>query len=193
MSKSPVKAPASSLAAFLNALSWARLRTAKDPDFDAGLNSSSAWTESLANTTDGALRTSIAHQDESEGVQGILNVNSLSDDEDESAEATTQINEEDAVEAETGRAARALFVFKGKPECRELTFVQAGDRLEVLREDVGDGWSLVKYLEGVEGHTEVGLIPQTYYAVQCYLFLLSSYTLTIVTYSSQPTSRKHPP
>ncbi|KAI0090450.1 hypothetical protein BDY19DRAFT_940221 [Irpex rosettiformis] len=164
MSKSPVKAPASSLAAFLNALSWARIRSAKDPDFDAGLNSSSAWTESLSNPVEGVLRASIVHQDESGVESGEPNVNSLSDDEDEPAAVTSQANEDGELEAETGRAARALYVFEGKPEFRELTFVQAGDRLEVLREDFGDGWSLVKYLEGPEGHTEVGLIPHSYYA-----------------------------
>ncbi|KAI0337995.1 hypothetical protein BDW22DRAFT_1338600 [Trametopsis cervina] len=133
--KAPVKAPASSLAAFLNALSWTRTRGSKDPDFDVGLNSSSAWTESLSNPAEG-------------------------DDGDIAEEAQDDV----AFDAEHGRAARALYAFEGKPEFRELTAVQAGDRLEILREDVGDGWSLVKYLEGSEDHTEVGLIPQTYYA-----------------------------
>lgn len=160
MSKPSVKAPASSLAAFLNALSWTRLRAAKDPEFDVGLNSSSAWTESLSNPTEGVLRSSIVQQEESD----LQNVNALSDDEDE-PEAAEQLEDDGTFDAQPGRAARALYVFEGKPEFRELTAVEAGDRLEVLREDVGDGWSLVKYLEGPEGHTEVGLIPQTYYAV----------------------------
>ncbi|EPQ52264.1 PX-domain-containing protein [Gloeophyllum trabeum ATCC 11539] len=59
---------------------------------------------------------------------------------------------------ETGQAARALYHFEGKAEFRELT-VEAGDELEVLREEVGDGWSLVR--AGKNG--EVGLLPQTYY------------------------------
>lgn len=160
MSKSAAKAPpASSLAAFLNALSWTRLRAAQDTEFDAGLNSSSAWTESLSNPAEGILRTSVVHQTEDDSQK----VNSLSDDEDE-AEVAEQHHERDEV-PNIGQAARALFAFEGKPEFRELTSVQAGDRLEVLREDVGDGWSLVRYLEGPEDHPEVGLLPQTYYTV----------------------------
>lgn len=169
MSKSPVKAPASSFAAFLNALSWTRLRATKDADFDAGLNSSSAWTESLSDPSEGVLRTSIAHQDEPDAQIGSQNVNCLSDDEDE-AEVAGQTEEDQTFEGEAGQPARALYVFEGKPEFRELTSVRAGDRLEVLREDVGDGWSLVKYLDGPEGHTEIGLIPQTYYAVKYLAF-----------------------
>ncbi|KAI0701080.1 hypothetical protein BC835DRAFT_1265507 [Cytidiella melzeri] len=161
MSKPSAKAPASSLAAFLNALSWTRSRATKDSEFDAGLNSSSAWTESLSNPVEGILRTSVIHQDEADSL--VPNPNSLSDDEDE-AEANEQGEEDATFDVELGRAARALYVFEGKPEYRELTAVQAGDRLEVLREDVGDGWSLVKYLDGPEGHIEVGLIPQSYYA-----------------------------
>ena len=58
MSKAPAKPPTSSLAAFLNALSWSR----KDPDFDAGLKSSSAWTEALT-TPEGVARTSRAEEE----------------------------------------------------------------------------------------------------------------------------------
>jgi sorting nexin-9/18/33 len=162
MSRSAAKAPpASSLAAFLTALSWTRLRTARDPDFDAGLNSSSAWTESLSNPAEGILRTSVVHQSEDDSQK----VNSLSDDEDEVEVAQQHYPDERDELPNVGQAARALFAFEGKPEFRELTSVQAGDRLEVLREDVGDGWSLVRYLEGPEEHPEVGLLPQTYYTV----------------------------
>lgn len=161
MSKAPVKTPASSLAAFLNALSWTRLRAPKDPDFDAGINSSSAWTQSLS-SPDGLARTSLIPKEEPP------NVNSLSDDEEEN-EIAEGIEEDQAFLAEQGRSARALFAFQGKLEFRELTAVEAGDRLEVLREDAGDGWSLVRYLEVEEDHSpEVGLIPRSYYTVKSY-------------------------
>ncbi|KAG6377448.1 hypothetical protein JVT61DRAFT_15253 [Boletus reticuloceps] len=52
-----------------------------------------------------------------------------------------------------GLSARELYQFEGKAEFRELT-VEAGDKLEVLKQDVGDGWSLVK---------KVDLLPTAYY------------------------------
>ncbi|KAJ7664277.1 hypothetical protein B0H17DRAFT_1091797 [Mycena rosella] len=57
----------------------------------------------------------------------------------------------------THRPARALYEFEGKAEFRELS-VDAGDELEVVKEDLADGWSLVKNEAG-----EVGLLPRTYY------------------------------
>jgi sorting nexin-9/18/33 len=59
---------------------------------------------------------------------------------------------------ERGRPARALYAFDGKAEFRELS-VRAGDSLEVLRPDAGEGWSLVSC------GREVGLLPQSYYIV----------------------------
>ena len=56
-------------------------------------------------------------------------------------------------------SARALYHFEGKAEFRELT-VEAGDELEVLKQDVGDGWSLVKMEDG-----KIGLLPTAYYTV----------------------------
>lgn len=155
MSKPAAKPPTSSFAAFLNALSWSRAR--KDPDFDAGLNSSSAWTEALSNP-DGIPRASLAQ----------YNVNSLSDDEADEADAKLREEVDDPVlDAEQGKPARALYAFEGKPEFRELTAVQAGDRLVVLREEVGDGWSLVKHYDGLgERKPEAGLLPQSYYTVR---------------------------
>lgn len=95
-----------------------------DHDFDAGINSSTAWTEHLDR-------------------------GSLSDDEPT-----------DYLEVhERGLSARALYQFKGKAEFRELT-VEAGDELEVLKQDVGDGWSLVKTEDG-----KIGLLPTAYYTV----------------------------
>ncbi|KAL0571966.1 hypothetical protein V5O48_009992 [Marasmius crinis-equi] len=85
-------------------------------DFDAGINTSTAWTEHLESS-------SIASTDDQEN----------------------------------GRPARALYDFEGKAEFGELS-VKAGDELEVLKEDLPDGWSLVKNEDG-----ETGLLPQTYY------------------------------
>ncbi len=147
--------PTSSLAAFLKALSWSRAR--KDPDFDAGINTSSAWTESL--TTPEGVRASLVN------VNLDVNVNSLSDDETEDVQALE--DDDSTFDSEVGKSARALYAFVGKPEFRELTAVEAGDRLEVLREEVGDGWSLVRHLKTEEGgRSEVGLLPCTYYIVR---------------------------
>ncbi|KAF8591301.1 hypothetical protein K439DRAFT_1327615 [Ramaria rubella] len=66
-------------------------------------------------------------------------------------------DDEEETDTDSGRAARALYDFEGKPEFRELT-VSAGDELDIIKEDLDDGWSLAK-LEG-----KVGLIPKTYYA-----------------------------
>lgn len=55
--------------------------------------------------------------------------------------------------------ARVLYKFEGKVEFRELT-VDAGDEVEVIKEDVGEGWSLVRDPLG-----KVGLLPQSYYTV----------------------------
>lgn len=63
------------------------------------------------------------------------------------------------VYGQRGLSARALYHFEGKAEFRELT-VEAGDELEVLKQDVGDGWSLVKTEEG-----KIGLLPTAYYTV----------------------------
>lgn len=55
------------------------------------------------------------------------------------------------------RPARALYDFEGKAEFRELS-VDAGDELAVVKEDLADGWSLVKDASG-----EMGLLPRSYY------------------------------
>jgi hypothetical protein len=102
------------------------------PDFDAGINTSAAWTES---------------RDKGR---------SLSDEE-------TDPNDPELYYLQVpGRPARALYTFEGKPEFREVC-VNAGDEIEVIREEVGDGWSLVKLF--VEGGVELGLLPRSYYTV----------------------------
>lgn len=163
----PPTSPTSSIAAFLNAL-WLIRPQQTNPEFDAGINTSSAWTESLS-TPEGATRTNVT-----------LNVNSLSDDEPESD--TDPSDDNGDLPAIGARQARALFAFEGKPEFRELTYVVAGDQLEVIKEEVGDGWSLVKHLEpkddkGKQRRPEVGLLPQSYYTVCCLLRLAIGRTL----------------
>ncbi|KAG9313432.1 hypothetical protein JVU11DRAFT_5754 [Chiua virens] len=98
-------------------------RPRSDHSFDAGINSSAAWTEHLDR-------------------------GSLSDDEP---------TDPPGIGGQRGLSARALYHFEGQAEFRELT-VEAGDALEVLKQDIGDGWSLVKTVEG-----KIGLLPMAYY------------------------------
>lgn len=102
------------------------------PDFDAGINTSAAWTES---------------RDKGR---------SLSDEETDPNDPQL-----DYLQV-SGRPARALYSFEGKPEFREVC-VSAGDEIEVIREEVGDGWSLVKLY--IERGVELGLLPRSYYTV----------------------------
>ncbi|TRM63593.1 hypothetical protein BD626DRAFT_494763 [Schizophyllum amplum] len=92
-----------------------------NPEFDAGLNTSTAWTEHLEHGYT---------SDPGSGEEG---------------------------EEKPSRPARALYDFEGKAEFRELT-VYAGDELQIVREELPDGWSLVRTDSG-----EVGLLPRTYY------------------------------
>ncbi|KAG2059654.1 hypothetical protein BDR06DRAFT_979790 [Suillus hirtellus] len=98
-------------------------RPRSDAPFDAGMITSSAWTEHLE-------------------------CHSLSDEEPEPADEHHELQ---PVE-EPVKAAR-------QAESRELT-VEAGDELNILKEEAGDGWSLVRVSSG-----EIGLLPQTYYTV----------------------------
>ncbi|KAF5310964.1 hypothetical protein D9619_007949 [Psilocybe cf. subviscida] len=98
-------------------------------EFDAGINTSTAWTEHSL---------SRARSKKYDGLP-------LEEAEEEGELLT--------------RPARALYAFEGKAEFRELC-VEAGDELDVVKEDVGDGWSLVKDSTG-----EVGLLPRTYYTL----------------------------
>ncbi|KAI0035450.1 hypothetical protein K488DRAFT_43230 [Vararia minispora EC-137] len=103
-------------------------------DFDAGINTSAAWTE---------------HRERESMLSFTAVPPSLSDDEGDG-------DEDDAANLDN-RSARVLHKFEGKPEFRELS-VDAGDEIEIVREDAGDGWSLVRNTVG-----ELGLLPQTYY------------------------------
>jgi len=106
-------------------------------EFDSGINTSTAWTEHLegGHTPRSSMR---KHLSES-------NVLAIASDEDDIEEITYP--------------ARTLYKFEGKAEFRELS-VEAGDEVEVIKEDVGEGWSLVRDSLG-----EVGLLPQSYYTV----------------------------
>jgi sorting nexin-9/18/33 len=106
-------------------------------EFDAGINTSTAWTHHLeAGGSEDA--------DLEEPSSGSLSDDDLEDDDNSKT-----------------RPARALYQFEGKVEFREL-HVEAGDKLEVVEEDLADGWSLVK-----NGVGELGLLPRTYYTVSC--------------------------
>ncbi|KAJ7359160.1 hypothetical protein DFH08DRAFT_921629 [Mycena albidolilacea] len=125
---------------FLGASSASAAAALRRPlsDFDAGINASTAWTESLSDSGPSSSPSPSGHK-----VSG-----SLSDEEPDSDPAS---NEEER------RPARALYDFDGKTEFRELS-VGAGDALEVVREELADGWSLVRNEAG-----EVGLVPRAYY------------------------------
>ncbi|KAG1870008.1 hypothetical protein F4604DRAFT_1773130 [Suillus subluteus] len=103
-------------------------RPRSDAPFDAGIKSSGAWTEHLE-------------------------CYSLSDDEPEPTDGHHELQ---PIE-EIVKTARALYDFEGKAEFKELT-IEAGDELDILKEEAGDGWSLVRASSG-----EIGLLPQTYY------------------------------
>ena len=91
-------------------------------DFDAGINTSTAWTEHLDSDSSRSR--------------------SLSGDEDE--------EDDHFEEAIDGRGARVLFAFAGNADFRELD-VKAGDEIIVINEQAGDGWSLVRTHRGRVG------------------------------------------
>lgn len=87
-----------------------------------------------------------------------------------------------------GRPARALYSFEGKQEFREVC-VDAGDEIEVLKKEAGDGWSLVRLVVN-STVVQLGLLPQTYYTVRIDRVLCApSYPFD---QSSQQTSRRLP-
>ncbi|KAF7986303.1 hypothetical protein HWV62_35256 [Athelia sp. TMB] len=105
-------------------------RHQSDSGFDAGINTSTAWNEHLERGTP-------------------------SSDEDPDVDADAVHDVKGSQEA---KPARALYQFEGKPEFREMSLVEAGDAIGVIRENLADGWSLVRNDAG-----EVGLLPRTYY------------------------------
>ncbi|KAF9072231.1 hypothetical protein BDP27DRAFT_1320612 [Rhodocollybia butyracea] len=79
------------------------------------------------------------------------------------------------------RPARALYDFDGKAEFRELT-VRAGDELQVVKEELADGWSLVSDVQG-----EMGLLPRSY------LTFTSDFTSTFEADASTQSRRERAP
>lgn len=122
-------------------------------DFDAGINTSTAWTGHLEDTfTDNVTpKPSLSKASSRKYLSETNAVHSMSD-------AEVYDDPQEMV-----RPARALYAFEGKAEFRELT-VEAGDELEVIKENVGEGWSLVKDSTG-----EIGLLPQSYYTVRDFI------------------------
>lgn len=152
-------------------------RPTSDLRFDAGLNSSAAWTEYLGRELDALSLTSPTSD---------LDVpHSLSDE-------NTSQGEEDGEEREElarGHPARVLYDFAGQMEAQELS-LRAGDEIEVLREtiELAEGWSLARIPLGLsiddadhernddedERGGEVGLVPRSYYAVSSRIYPLKS-------------------
>ncbi|TFK82332.1 PX-domain-containing protein [Polyporus arcularius HHB13444] len=125
-------------------------------EFDSGINASTAWTVSLTNP-DGSPRLSL---------NGTSASSTAGTEPEQAPEETAEsVDEEGSFDAEEVRPARALYSFEGKPEFRELMQVEAGDELEIVREDVGEGWSLARLHKRSEevGGGEMGLIPRSYY------------------------------
>lgn len=154
------------------------------PDFDSGINTSAAWT-STDQTQRATLRLSAspslklpniyASDEEPELNPLSLTANAITNGNDggqyagaDAGEHYEYHNNDDTgyglPDPGEGRPARALYSFEGKPEFRELA-MNANDELEVVREEVGDGWSLVREM----GSGEVGLVPRTYYTVSIHL------------------------
>jgi sorting nexin-9/18/33 len=64
-----------------------------------------------------------------------------------------------SLEDEVVRRAQALYDFDGQEQLHELAGVVAGDDLEIIKEDLPDGWSLVRT------NGQLGLLPRSYYTV----------------------------
>ncbi len=137
-----------------------------DLEFDSGINTSAAWTVSLTNP-DGSPRLSLNATSNGTGVAFVVE-----EEEAEQPDRAESVDEEGSLDAEQVRPARALYTFQGKAEFRELTSVEAGDDLEIVREDVGEGWSLARLAKSARdrsselGGGEIGLIPRSYYIVR---------------------------
>ncbi|KAL5523195.1 hypothetical protein ACEPAF_1462 [Sanghuangporus sanghuang] len=149
----------------------------KNFDFDAGLNSSAAWTEHLHE-----------HDLTKESEGDSLSIDECEEGSSSSGRQTTIGIKQDACEEHgihgeegttfgPGRPARVLYNFSGEPALKELQ-LRAGDELDILRETIGNsgGWSLARVPRRVGGHKErkdeqedangdeIGLVPREYYA-----------------------------
>ena len=153
-----------SVVSSLNSAMDTRSPIAKTPsDFDAGINSSAAWTTGSAAVDVRSPRNSEATDerprtvDESLTVetQPILPVSSEREGSDDMGSPKPEV-----------RWARVVYNVSGKEEFQELT-VKAGDEIEVLEEILAEGWSLARLKRSSRnvGNIDVGLIPRLYYVV----------------------------
>ncbi|KAI0363165.1 PX-domain-containing protein [Pilatotrama ljubarskyi] len=140
-------------------------RPHSDLEFDSGINTSAAWTVSLASPEGGAR---LSLNSLSNGAANGFRDAVPEEETEPEPDTAESIAEDDFINDEEGRPARALYSFQGKAEFRELPHVEAGDELEIMREDVGEGWSLARLArtsrdaESEQG-SEMGLIPRSYY------------------------------
>ncbi|KAH9916993.1 uncharacterized protein BXZ73DRAFT_92431 [Epithele typhae] len=132
----------------------ASLPRSGDLDFDSGVNTSAAWTVSL---NDGDPRASLTERSRSRSPGKPAGEKA---EKEPDADATESVDHDSLDDDEPLRPARALYAFHGKAEFRELPQVDAGDELEVVREDVGKGGGA---RDMVQGGSEIGLIPRSYY------------------------------
>ncbi|KAL5522561.1 hypothetical protein ACEPAG_8578 [Sanghuangporus baumii] len=145
----------------------------KNFDFDAGLNSSAAWTEHFHehDLTKESESDSLSIDDEAGGTSsGRHTVIGIRQDVSEDL----GIYDGEEVTFGPGRPARVLYDFSGEPALKELQ-LRAGDELDILRERIegAGGWSLARVprrvgdckdeQEDVNGD-DVGLVPREYYA-----------------------------
>ena len=164
MSANPSSPPKTALLQIPQVLS----RPHSELEFDSGINTSAAWTVSLA-SPEGGARLSLNSISSAR-----VDPNTVLEEQEEELEpdATESIAGDDSFDDQDGRPARALYGFQGKAEFRELTNIEAGDELEVMREDVGEGWSLARLARTAEERedsaqgNEIGLIPRSYYIVR---------------------------
>ncbi|KAK7462902.1 hypothetical protein VKT23_007481 [Stygiomarasmius scandens] len=112
-------------------------------EFDAGINASNAWTQYRH------LSQSVSEDELARGKEMVAEI--------EAESASIDETDQDQEKEEQPRSARALYDFEGKTEFQELSVI-ASEEIQVVKEDLADGWSLIKNAAG-----EVGLLPRDYY------------------------------
>ena len=140
--------------------------------FDAGINSSTAWTEHLERELD-ALSFEDVEKPGSVGRRGLFFADF--DKVELPSEEGVGTDDADDTEMQSGQLARVLYDFDGKEGYKELV-LRAGEDIEILTEDVAEGWSLARLVQTLDTEDgspdkesrecEVGLVPRTYFAVR---------------------------